>query len=64
MHPTGNSMDVIHQLESLSQTFPAGDAWRYAADTVPTLKQSNFASIEWLSTWVDNASGGLNVRES
>jgi len=31
MHPTGNSMDVIRQLECLFQSFPAGDAGRSAA---------------------------------
>jgi len=31
MHPTGESADVIRQLEILSQGFPAGDAGRWAA---------------------------------
>jgi hypothetical protein len=31
MHPTGNSMDVIRQLECLFQSFPAGDAGRSVA---------------------------------
>jgi len=31
MHPTGNSMDVIRQLECLCQSFPAGDAGRYVS---------------------------------
>ena len=31
MHPTGQSMDVIRQVECLCQCFPAGDAWRWVA---------------------------------
>jgi len=31
MHPTGRSVNVMRKVECRSQSFPAGDAGRYAA---------------------------------
>jgi len=64
MHPTENSLDVMRKVGCLSQCFPAGDAGRYVSASRCINEDSRRASIEWLSTWADNARGGLNVREN